>query len=53
MKVPATHRTLTPDSSAAEHTIDITTFGARTGLPHRIEVWFHGDYRCPRPAKPS
>jgi len=30
-----------PGSSAAERTIDITTVGARTGLPRRIEVWFH------------
>jgi deazaflavin-dependent oxidoreductase (nitroreductase family) len=30
-----------PDSSAAERTIDITTLGARTGLPRRVEVWFH------------
>lgn len=30
-----------PDSSAAERTIDITTLGVRTGLPRRIEVWFH------------
>jgi deazaflavin-dependent oxidoreductase (nitroreductase family) len=30
-----------PRSSAADHTIDITTLGARTGLPRRIEVWFH------------
>ena len=30
-----------PDSSAAEHTIDITTLGRHTGLPRRIEVWFH------------
>jgi deazaflavin-dependent oxidoreductase (nitroreductase family) len=30
-----------PDSSAAERTIDITTVGARTGIPRRIEVWFH------------
>ena len=30
-----------PDSSADEHTIDITTLGRRTGLPRRIEVWFH------------
>ena len=29
------------DSSAAEHTIDITTLGARTGAPRRIQVWFH------------
>jgi deazaflavin-dependent oxidoreductase (nitroreductase family) len=51
MKVPATHRTLTdavaralaigPESSAAERTIDIMTVGARTGIPRRIEVWFH------------
>lgn len=30
-----------PDSSASERTIDITTLGARTGIPRRIEVWFH------------
>jgi len=30
-----------PDSSAAERTIDITTVGARSGAPRRIEVWFH------------
>jgi deazaflavin-dependent oxidoreductase (nitroreductase family) len=30
-----------PDSSAAERTIDITTLGARSGIPRRIEVWFH------------
>jgi deazaflavin-dependent oxidoreductase (nitroreductase family) len=30
-----------PDSSAAERTIDITTIGARSGIPRRIEVWFH------------
>jgi deazaflavin-dependent oxidoreductase (nitroreductase family) len=30
-----------PDSSAAERTIDITTRGARTGIPRRIEIWFH------------
>jgi len=30
-----------PDSSPAEHTIDITTTGARTGVPRRIEIWFH------------
>jgi deazaflavin-dependent oxidoreductase (nitroreductase family) len=51
MNVPATHRPLTdavaralaigPDSSAAERTIDITTLGARSGIPRRIEVWFH------------
>jgi hypothetical protein len=51
MKLPASHRTRTgavaralatgPDCSAAERTIDITTLGARTGIPRRIEVWFH------------
>ena len=30
-----------PDSSAAEHTIDITTLGARSNTPRRIEIWFH------------
>jgi deazaflavin-dependent oxidoreductase (nitroreductase family) len=30
-----------PDSSAAEHTIDITTLGRRSGIPRRIEIWFH------------
>ena len=30
-----------PDSSAAERTIDITTLGAHSGLPRRIEIWFH------------
>jgi deazaflavin-dependent oxidoreductase (nitroreductase family) len=30
-----------PDSSPVEHTIDITTVGARSGIPRRIEIWFH------------
>ncbi|MCU1655656.1 MAG: nitroreductase family deazaflavin-dependent oxidoreductase [Pseudonocardiales bacterium] len=30
-----------PDSPPVEYTIDITTVGARTGQPRRIEVWFH------------
>jgi hypothetical protein len=30
-----------PDSSPAEHTIDITTLGRHTGVPRRIEIWFH------------
>jgi deazaflavin-dependent oxidoreductase (nitroreductase family) len=30
-----------PNSSRAERTIDITTLGRRSGLPRRIEVWFH------------
>lgn len=28
-------------STAWERTIDITTTGRRTGLPRRIEIWFH------------
>jgi deazaflavin-dependent oxidoreductase (nitroreductase family) len=30
-----------PDSARAERTIDITTMGRRSGVPRRIEVWFH------------
>jgi len=30
-----------PESSRAELTIDITTLGRTTGLPRRIEIWFH------------
>jgi deazaflavin-dependent oxidoreductase (nitroreductase family) len=30
-----------PDSSVAKRTIDITTLGARSGIPRRVEVWFH------------
>jgi hypothetical protein len=30
-----------PDSTAAERTIEITTLGAHSGVPRRIEVWFH------------
>jgi deazaflavin-dependent oxidoreductase (nitroreductase family) len=30
-----------PHSSRAERTIDITTTGRRSGLPRRVEVWFH------------
>jgi deazaflavin-dependent oxidoreductase (nitroreductase family) len=30
-----------PDSSPDERTIDITTLGRRSGIPRRIEVWFH------------
>ncbi|MCU1427803.1 MAG: nitroreductase family deazaflavin-dependent oxidoreductase [Actinomycetia bacterium] len=30
-----------PESSADERTIDITTVGRRTGIPRRIEIWFH------------
>jgi hypothetical protein len=28
-------------ASGRAHTIDITTTGARTGLPRRIEIWFY------------
>jgi hypothetical protein len=30
-----------PGSSTAERTIDITTLGRCSGIPRRIEVWFH------------
>jgi deazaflavin-dependent oxidoreductase (nitroreductase family) len=30
-----------PESSVAERTIEITTLGARSGTPRRVEVWFH------------
>ncbi|CAN5161954.1 hypothetical protein BH09ACT1_BH09ACT1_15400 [soil metagenome] len=32
---------ITPASSASERTIDITTTGAKTGSPRRIEIWFY------------
>ncbi|WP_345800916.1 nitroreductase/quinone reductase family protein [Microbacterium sp. AZCO] len=32
---------LGPDSTMTDHTVDITTIGARTGEPRRIEIWFH------------
>jgi hypothetical protein len=32
---------ITPASRARDRTIDITTIGARTGRPRRIEVWFY------------
>lgn len=32
---------ITPESSASARTIDITTTGARTGRPRRIEIWFY------------
>ena len=39
----ATHTALAigPHSTAWERTIDITTTGRKTGLPRRIEIWFH------------
>ena len=30
-----------PDSATAAYTIDITTLGVRSGVPRRIEIWFH------------
>jgi deazaflavin-dependent oxidoreductase (nitroreductase family) len=34
------------DRLASQRTIDLTTFGRRTGLPRRIEIWwFHVDGR--------
>lgn len=32
---------LTQQSSAWERTVDITTFGRRSGRPRRIEIWFY------------
>lgn len=32
---------ITPASRSRDRTIDITTTGARTGRPRRIEVWFY------------
>jgi hypothetical protein len=32
---------ITPTSSASARTVDITTIGARTGRPRRIEIWFY------------
>lgn len=32
---------ITPSSSAAARTVDITTIGARTGRERRIEIWFY------------
>ena len=32
---------LTPASTAADRTIEVTTKGRRSGLPHRIEIWFY------------
>ncbi len=32
---------LTPSSTARDRTVDITTIGARSGEPRRIEIWFY------------
>ena len=34
--------TAAAEALAAGGTADITTTGARSGNPHRIEIWFHG-----------
>lgn len=41
--LPATRAALaiTPASTARERTVDITTIGAKTGRPRRIEIWFY------------
>ncbi|SIR65101.1 nitroreductase/quinone reductase family protein [Microbacterium sp. RURRCA19A] len=37
----ATALSLTPSSTIEQRTVDITTLGARTQQPRRIEIWFH------------
>lgn len=32
---------LGPESTMADHTVDVTTIGARSHEPRRIEIWFH------------
>ncbi|MFF2650152.1 nitroreductase/quinone reductase family protein [Streptomyces sp. NPDC058045] len=32
---------IAPDASSRERTVDITTYGASSGEPRRIEIWFH------------
>lgn len=32
---------LGPEATMADHTVDITTIGARSGQARRIEIWFH------------
>lgn len=32
---------LGPESTMTDHTVDITTIGARSIQPRRIEIWFH------------
>lgn len=48
---------ITPASSAADRTVDITTTGARTGLARRIEIWFYRSggeiYLTTQPARRS
>jgi hypothetical protein len=33
--------TLPLEATGRQHTIDITTIGAQSGTPRRIEIWFH------------
>lgn len=37
----ATALALTPASTVDQRTVDITTVGARSQQPRRIEIWFH------------
>jgi deazaflavin-dependent oxidoreductase (nitroreductase family) len=41
--IPAAQSALaiTPESSSAARTVDITTTGAKTGRARRIEIWFY------------
>ncbi|WP_197522331.1 nitroreductase/quinone reductase family protein [Occultella aeris] len=32
---------ITPQAPTRDRTIDITTYGASSGMPRRIETWFH------------
>lgn len=32
---------LSPESTVTDRTVDITTIGAHSGAPRRIEIWFH------------
>ena len=48
---------ITPASRSRDRTIDITTIGARSGRPRRLEIWFYrvdGEiYLTTQPAKRS
>ena len=33
--------TLGPEATMADHTVHITTIGAKSNEPRRIEIWFH------------
>ena len=32
---------LGPEATMTDHTVDITTIGARSNAPRRVEIWFH------------